>query len=44
MTTDMLYTGFGGLKVGVCLNIIKFIKSKANRIFSALQYFIGNVN
>ncbi len=44
MTTDLLYTGFGGLTVGVCLNINKFIKTKANRMHNALQYFIGNVN
>ena len=44
MTTDLLYMDFGGLIVGVCLNINKFIKAKANRILNALQCFIGNVN
>jgi hypothetical protein len=41
MTTDLLYTDFGGLTVGVCLRIYEFIKLKANRIPDALQYFIG---
>jgi hypothetical protein len=40
MTTDMLYTDFRGLIVGVCLSFYKFIKFKANRMLKVLQCFI----